>query len=274
MNKDIFLEKNASQQPAIDLLVAMGYRYISPEHCAQQRGSRYHVLLKDILRGQLRKLNRWQYAGADKEFSAANIERAIEDLDVPLTDGLVRSSEKIYDALLMGKSYPEAVGEGKMLNFNLKYIDWEHPENNVYHVTKEYAVESQDKQHNARPDIVLFINGIPFGVIECKAPHESVSNAAAQMVRNQQPECIPQLFKYAQIVMATNSHAVKYATANTPVKFWSVWKEQDESFMEAALRLYVQGRMPTEQDRNLISLFSIGRVMELIQYFKIGRAHV
>ena len=101
MDKDLYLEKNISQQPAIELLQAMGYTYISPEDCEKQRGSRYNVLLKDILRGQLRKLNRYVYAGAENEFSAANIERAMEDLDEPLTDGLVRTSEKIYDALLI-----------------------------------------------------------------------------------------------------------------------------------------------------------------------------
>ena len=164
MDKDAYLEINASQRPALALFEAMGYTYISPADCDKQRGSRYRVLLRDILRGQLRRLNRYVYAGAENEFSAANIERAMEDLDEPLTDGLVRTSEKIYDALLLGKSYPETVGDGKMLSFNLKYIDWDNPQNNVFHVTEEFAVDSRDRQHNARPDIVLFINGIPFAV--------------------------------------------------------------------------------------------------------------
>lgn len=274
MKAELYLEKNISQQPAIELLRAMGYTYISPADCALQRGSRYHVLLRDILRGQLRRLNRYTFAGAENEFSAANIERAMEDLDEPLTDGLVRTSEKIYDALLLGKSYPETVGEGKTLSFNLKYIDWEHPENNLFHVTEEFAVDSRDKLHNARPDIVLFINGIPFAVIECKAPQISVEQAVEQNIRNQQKEYIPQLYKFAQIVMATNKNAVKYATAGTPRKFWNVWKEQDSVFLEDALARYVTGRAPTEQDRNLISLFSRERVMELIRYFVIFDANV
>ena len=274
MDKSLYLEKNISQQPAIDLLRSMGYTYISPEDCEAQRGSRYHVLLKDILRGQLRRLNRYAFAGAENEFSAANIERAMEDLDEPLTDGLIRSSEKIYDALLLGKSYPETVGEGKTLSFNLKYIDWEHPENNLFHVTEEFAVDSRDKIHNARPDIVLFINGIPFAVIECKAPQISVEQAVEQNIRNQQKEYIPQLYKFAQIVMATNKNAVKYATTGTPKKFWNVWKEQDTAFLEGALAQHVTDRTPTEQDRNLISLFSKERVMELIRYFVLFDANV
>ena len=274
MDKDAYLEINASQRPALALFEAMGYTYISPADCDKQRGSRYHVLLRDILRGQLRRLNRYVYAGAENEFSAANIERAMEDLDEPLTDGLVRTSEKIYDALLLGKSYPETVGDGKMLSFNLKYIDWETPQNNMFHVTEEFAVDSRDRQHNARPDIVLFINGIPFAVIECKAPHIPVDEAVGQMIRNQQAAYIPQLFKFAQLVVATNKNAVKYATAGTPKKFWSVWKEQDTEWLQTRLKALVPDRMPTEQDRNIISLFSPERVYELIRYFILFDANV
>lgn len=274
MDKDAYLEINASQRPALALFEAMGYTYISPADCDRQRGSRYHVLLRDILRGQLRRLNRYVYAGAENEFSAANIERAMEDLDEPLTDGLVRTSEKIYDALLLGKSYPETVGDGKMLSFNLKYIDWDNPQNNVFHVTEEFAVDSRDRQHNARPDIVLFINGIPFAVIECKAPHIPVEEAVGQMIRNQQAAYIPHLFKFAQLVVATNKNAVKYATVGTPKKFWSVWKEQDDEWLQTRLKALVPDRMPTEQDRNIVSLFSSERVYELIRYFILFDANV
>ena len=274
MDKDAYLEINASQRPALALLEAMGYTYISPADCDKQRGSRYHVLLRDILRGQLRRLNRYAYAGAENEFSAANIERAMEDLDEPLTDGLVRTSEKIYDALLLGKSYPETVGDGKMLSFNLRYIDWDNPQNNVFHVTEEFAVDSRDRQHNARPDIVLFINGIPFAVIECKAPHIPVEEAVGQMIRNQQAAYIPHLFKFAQLVVATNKNAVKYATVGTPKKFWSVWKEQDDDWLQTRLKALVPDRMPTEQDRNTVSLFSRERVFELIRYFILFDANV
>lgn len=274
MDKDAYLEINASQRPALALFEAMGYTYISPADCDKQRGSRYHVLLRDILRGQLRRLNRYVYAGTENEFSAANIERAMEDLDEPLTDGLVRTSEKIYDALLLGKSYPETVGDGKMLSFNLRYIDWDNPQNNVFHVTEEFAVDSQDRQHNARPDIVLFINGIPFAVIECKAPHIPVEEAVGQMIRNQQAAYIPHLFKFAQLVVTTNKNAVKYATAGTPKKFWSVWKEQDDEWLQTRLKALVPDRMPTEQDRNIVSLFSPERVYELIRYFILFDANV
>ncbi len=274
MDKDAYKEANAAQQPAVELLQAMGYAYISPEDCGKQRGGHYHILLKDVLRGQLRRLNRYEYAGVENEFSSANIERAMEDLDEPLVDGLVRSSEKIYNKLLLGNSYKETVGEGRMQSFDLKYIDWEHLENNLFHVTKEFSVESADKQHDARPDIVLFINGIPFAVIECKAPDVSVEEAVEQMIRNQQKDYIPQLFKFAQIVMATNRNAVKYATTATSKKFWSVWKEEDGAWLKGKLGQWVTERMPTEQDRAIVSLLSPERVFLLIKYFILFDANV
>ena len=94
------------------------------------------------------------------------------------------------------------------------------------------------------------------------------------MIRNQQAAYIPQLFKFAQLVVATNKNAVKYATAGTPKKFWSVWKEQDADWLQARLSALVPDRMPTEQDRNTVSLFSRERVFELIRYFILFDANV
>ena len=267
-------EDSISKYPAIELLKKLGYIYISPEECAVERGSKYDTVLKNILRSQLIKLNGYTYANKERKFSSANIERAIEDIDEPLTDGLVKTSEKIYDMLLLGRSYAENLGDGKILSFNLKYIDWDNFENNVFHVTEEFSVDNIDRSKNARPDIVLFINGIPFAVIECKAPTISADQAVEQTIRNQTDDYIPQLFKYVQIVMATNKNTVKYATTGTPKKFWNVWREQDTEFLQNGLDKCITDRIPTEQDKNIISLFSKQRVKELIKYFILYDANV
>ena len=267
-------EDSISKYPAIELLKKLGYIYISPEKCADERGSKYDTVLKNILRSQLIKLNGYTYANKERKFSSANIERAIEDIDEPLTDGLIKTSEKIYDMLLLGRSYAENLGDGKILSFNLKYIDWDNFENNVFHVTEEFSVDNIDRSKNARPDIVLFINGIPFAVIECKAPTISADQAVEQTIRNQTNDYIPQLFKYVQIVMATNKNTVKYATTGTPKKFWNLWREQDTEFLQNGLDKCITDRIPTEQDKNIISLFSKQRVKELIKYFILYDANV
>ena len=266
---DLYLEDNISKYPAIELLCKLGFEYISPEDCMAQRGTLYDVLLKDILRKQLNAINQFEFGGIIYKFTANNVEKAIKDLDEPLTDGLVRTSEKIYNALMLGKSYLEKLADGTSKSFNLKYIDWEHPENNVYHVTEEFSCDSWDKQKNARPDIVLFVNGIPFAVIECKAPTISEDQAVEQMIRNQGKDYIPQLFKYAQIVVATNKNAVKYATCGTGKNFWSVWREEQTEWQDKLIEQHIAGREPTIQDRGIVSLLSPDRLLKLTKYFTL-----
>ena len=271
---DLYLEDNISKYPAIELLCKLGYQYISPEECVAQRGDLSSVLLRDVLRAQLHKTNLFTYGGQSYKFTADNVEKAISDLDEPLTEGLVRTSEKIYDALMLGKSYPETLADGTTKSFNVKYIDWEHPENNVFHVTEEFSCDSWDRQKNARPDIVLFVNGIPFAVIECKAPVVDVDQAVEQMIRNQGKDYIPQLFKFAQIVMATNKNAVKYATCGTGKNFWCVWREESVEWQHKLLDRHVVGREITEQDRNIVSLFAPERLLKLSKYFVLYDANI
>lgn len=266
---DLYLEDNISKYPAIELLCKLGFEYISPEDCMAQRGTLYDVLLKDILRKQLSVINQFEFGGITYKFTADNVEKAIKDLDEPLTDGLVRTSEKIYNALMLGKSYLEKLADGTSKSFNLKYIDWEHPENNVYHVTEEFSCDSWDKQKNARPDIVLFVNGIPFAIIECKAPTISEDQAVEQTIRNQGKDYISQLFKYAQIVVATNKNAIKYATCGTGKNFWSVWREEQTEWQDKLIEQHVAGREPTVQDRGIVSLLSPDRLLKLTKYFTL-----
>lgn len=271
---DLYLEDNVSKYPAIELLCKLGFEYISPEECMRQRGTLYDVLLKDILRKQLNTINQFEFGGIIYKFTADNVEKAIKDLDEPLTDGLVRTSEKIYNALMLGKSYLEKLADGTSKSFNLKYIDWEHPENNVYHVTEEFSCDSWDKQKNARPDVVLFVNGIPFAIIECKSPTISEDQAIEQMIRNQGKDYIPQLFKYAQIVVATNKNAVKYATCGTGKNFWSVWREEQTEWQDKLIEQHVAGREPTIQDRGIVSLLSPDRLLKVTKYFTLYDSNV
>lgn len=261
-------EKNISQTPAKDLLIALGYNEIKPEDTFSMRGSRSAVILKNILRTKLMELNSFEYKGVKYQFSAGNIEQAINDLDEPLGEGLITTNEKIYETLMYGKTYTEDIDTVKQ-SFDIKYIDWEHIENNVFHVCEEFRVERYSVKENARPDLVLFVNGIPFGVIECKKASVSMAQGIEQMIRNQCEDYLPQLFKYVQIVMSTNKNETMYATVGTPKKFWSVWQEEDIEKLEKKLELYVNDRTPTKQDKDIISLFSPDRLLDITRNFII-----
>lgn len=263
-----FLEE-FDQKNVIELLKNMGYIYLSPEECNAARGERLkEVILKDITRKQLMEMNSFEYKGTVRKFSSSNINKAIEALDMPLTEGLIKVNEKIYDEIILKKSLEEFLEDGTKKNFSLQYIDWENPKNNVFHFTQEFVVEKQDqstKEKTKRPDIVLFVNGIPFCVIELKASSVSLKQGISQMIGNQKKENIPHLFKYVQLVLAGNTREVRYATTGTPAKFWAVWKEEEKLDIESL----VTGRLATELDRTIISLLNLDRVLEIIREYTL-----
>lgn len=297
-------EKFISQIPALQVLINLGWTYLTPEEAVKERGDKLgNVLLEGILVEQLRAINRINYRGEEYPFSEGNILTAVQRLKEERFDGLVRTNEKLYDRLTLGTTLPQSI-DGDTKSFPLNYIDWEHPQNNVYHVTAEFAVARTASQDTRRPDIVLFVNGIPLVVIENKSPNAPmpgdeapVEQATSQMIRNQGVKEIPRLFGFVQVVLGLAMHEAKYATVGTPAKFWAVWKELGDDEIQlhalvnrplkpetkerlfsgelAACRRYfddleAQGpRHVTEQDRILVGLCEPGRLLELVNRYTL-----
>jgi type I restriction enzyme, R subunit len=225
-----FLEDHISQIPALQLLQNVGYTYLRPaEVYLERKGRLSDVLLEGILEKQLRGINRIRYKGTEHEFSDENIKGAIQTLrDVPF-DGLVRTNEKIFDLISLGKSLEQTI-DGDTKSFTLNYIDWRHPENNVFHITEEFEVECTGSREVRRPDIVLFVNGIPLAVIECKRPDlkQPLDQAISEHLRNQSSDYIPQLFIYSQLLLAVTKNEAAYGTEGTHAKFWAKWRDADD----------------------------------------------
>ena len=142
METPSFKEDHISQIPALKLLINLGYSYLSPEQALRYRsGKTSNVILEDILRKQLKKLNSIQLSSTRTSiFSDSNIENGILALkDISLAEGMVSASEKIYNLLTLGKALEQNI-DGDKKSFTLQYIDWKYPENNVYHITEEYPV--------------------------------------------------------------------------------------------------------------------------------------
>ena len=291
-----FDEKYLSQIPALQVLVNLGYQYLTPAEALAARGGKAgNVLLEEILREQLKKLNRIQHKGGSYLFSEENLQSAIQRLKNVKYDGLLKTNEAVYDLLTLGVALEQSI-EGDQKSFTLNYVDWRNPANNVYHVAAEFAVERTRSVETCRPDVVLFVNGIPFAVIECKSPKVEVVQAISQTIRNQRDEYIPRLFTYVQTVMAVNKNEARYATTGTPAKFWSKWKEDvadaelapllerplpesvkaslfDLAFAELGVREeiapYLVGRQVTEQDRTLYALCRPERLLEMAWAFTV-----
>jgi len=218
-------EKHLSQIPALQLLIGLGYEYLTPGEALLERQQRMsNVLLENVLRNQLKAINRINFKGGVYLFSEENIQSAIQKLKNIKYDGLQKTNEAVYDLITLGTAMEQTI-EGDSKSFTLNYVDWRNPERNAFHVTVEYSVERSRSTETVRPDIVLFVNGIPFCVIECKSPQIEVDQAVSQSIRNQNDAYIPKLFVYTQLLLALNKNRAMYATTGTAARFWSVWKE-------------------------------------------------
>lgn len=295
-----FREDQLSQIPALHLLQNLGYQYLLPAEALRLRGGREsHVLLVDVLTEQLRRLNRVRHGGQELPFNESAIAEAVRQLrDADAGGGLLHTNRGIWELLRFGISAPQMIS-GDTRSFPLRYIDWDHPENNVFHVTDEFAVTRAGRDDTYRPDVVLFVNGIPFVVIECKRPslRDALGEALSQQVRNQKEDGIPQLYHYAQLLLAVAMNAASYGATNTGAKFYARWQERggneaalsaavsrpltrgqlDEFFALDPLRFHGlypaavrewfeatqnQGRQVTEQDRLLHALCRPERLLE------------
>lgn len=223
-----FKEDHISQLPALKLLMNMGWKYLSPEQALEARGGRTsNVLLETILKDQLQMINTIEYKGKEFPFSDANINNAILSIrDLPVQDGFIAANKAYYELITLGKSYEQSI-LGDKKSFSFQYIDWKNPENNTYHVSEEFSVLRSGSSEHYRPDIVLFINGIPVVVIECKSPKikDPIDKAIEQHLRNQQEDGIRPLYQYSNLVIGLATHEAKYATTATQKEFWSFWKE-------------------------------------------------
>lgn len=297
-----FNEEYLSQIPALQQLITLGYEFLTPEQAMAERSARAsNTLLENILRKKLKEINHIRYKDQDYLFSEENIQTAIQKIKNIKYDGLQRTNEALFDLITLGTALEQTI-EGNSKSFTLHYIDWQKPERNVFHVVPEFAVERSRSLETARPDIVLFVNGIPLCVIECKSPKTEIEQAISQNIRNQGDDYIPRLFTTVQLVLGVNKNAAQYATTGTPKKFWGVWNELEDKDSDIADsinkpldedqkrklfageykaarpyfdELEAQGpRLVTEQDKAIYNLCRPERLLDLAYRFTIFDAGI
>lgn len=231
MDTPSFKEDHISQVPALQMLQKLGYTYLSPAEAEKMRGGKTtNVLLDDILRKQLKEINSAKRISSTKTtyISDANIENGIRALkELPMNEGYIAACETAYNLITLGKAFEQSF-DGDKKSITLQYIDWKNVANNVFHVTEEYSVMRSTSKEHYRPDLVLFVNGIPLSIIECKRPDmkEPLAQAISQHLRNQQEDGIRSLYMYSQLTLSLATQEAAYATNATPEKFWAHWEEK------------------------------------------------
>lgn len=293
-----YLEKVQCQLPALQLLIHMGWTYLPPEACVRLRDGRLGTtILEPVLTEFIRRAGRFEFKGQVRSFTENAIQNAVQTLRAFRATGAMQQNEQAYELLCLGTSVPQTI-EGDTKSFMVNFIDWRVAENNTYHCTAEFKVERIGQQKVYIPDIVLFINGIPLVVMECKRSayldthKEPIDIAIQDLADYQAKEGIPQLFLYSQLLLGLARDKAEYGTTGTPRKFWTVWKESNldqqihelltrpmpetasqlltgpfEDAADAFRTTLNQGRAVYEQDRLLYALCRPDRFLELIYKF-------
>ncbi|MEQ1248152.1 type I restriction endonuclease subunit R [Acinetobacter soli] len=256
MNNSIkFQEKYSSLIPALVLLNNLGWSFLSPSQALAARDDKLdQVVLRQILRKELSK-RKFTFAGQEYPLSAKSVDNLLSEICSPaLNEGLLTANEKIYNHLLYGISVTEIVNS-KKVSPTIPIIDWHDIHNNDFSYTEEFCVTRSGGVDNRRPDIVCFVNGIPLVVIEAKRPDSqakkgpTINEGISQSLRNQRPDEIPHLFAYSQLLLSINGHEGRYATCNTPAKFWAAWREEDIS--DAEMYAFKNKKLSATQKQSL-----------------------
>ncbi|MYA91369.1 MAG: type I restriction endonuclease subunit R [Synechococcus sp. SB0663_bin_10] len=292
-------EKHQSQIPALQLLVALGFRPLSQAEALRLRGGRRrNVVLDDVLAQQLMGINRFTHRGQGYGFDLEDAHEAMGRLK-PTPEqlrGLRGANQDIYDTLVLGTTITKTI-DGDSKSYTLRFIDWDNPANNRFHVTAEFAVEGMTSGQVRRCDVVGFVNGIPVLVMESKRPSETLEKADSQLIGYQSADNIPHLFHFAQLLVTMNRREARYATVGASRKFWHPWRDKEDT--DAAIALLIHrglsagekevvfsgdlaaarpdfeamaaagDRVVTPQDRTLYGLCRPERLLDMIRRFTV-----
>jgi len=253
-------EKTLTEQPVIEWFKGLGYEYkfgpdISPGGVLVERDDFKKVLLEDRLKASLRRLN------------PSLIEKAIDEVIFKIKkinfSNLELTNKEFYQLLKNGVRIDVRDKEGNLKGEFAKIVDFENPLNNDFLVVNQFTVQGFEKIR--RPDVVIFINGIPIAIFELKNP--TIEEATIKEAFNQLQEYkkdIPEIFKYNQILVISDLVEAKYGTISSSFEWFKKWRgiddpdEKSEGVSE--LEILVKG------------IFQRSRLLDIIKNFIVFEA--
>ncbi len=221
MSRTKFDEDSLSEQPAIEQLRRLGYSHIHGDQLdpelveACERTSRREVVLVKRLKRKLAEIN----SGLTDE----TIEKAVRRITHIPEEGILEANRIFHRDVISGISIDQNI-RARRQKKTVRFIDFDNPEKNEFLAVNQFWVKG--RKETCRPDIVIFVNGIPLVVIECKSPvakATGVIDAQYQLLRYQTE--IPHLFRINEILVGCNLFGAKYGTIETSLEQYHQWKD-------------------------------------------------
>jgi len=245
-------EKHLVENRLIEQLKEMGYEHIHGPSLDVERDSGREVVLIQRLAHAVQRLNPW--------VSDTNLNKIIRSVTHIEATSLMEANEKLHGMLVNYISIQQDLGKGKK-NQTVKLIDFANPINNEFLIVDQFSIS--DASGTIRPDLIIYVNGLPLVVIECKSPMVAIDEQigkAVKQLRRYQKDC-EQLFFYNQFMIATSNDRAKSGTIGAQLQHFADWKDP------YPLTSPEVGTNPTPQDILVAGILSKTNLLDLIQNF-------
>ena len=254
------------EQVALEWLQSLGYDYkkgseISVTGLAPERKSDKDVVLHERLEKALRKIN--------SDIHPRFIEKAIHELTLEKSPNLLENNLTFHENLINGIEVEDYDNEGQSIVEIVKIVDFEHPQNNDFLAVNQLTIVNGD--YTKRPDIVLFINGLPIVVIELKnSTYETVGVEDGYHQLETYKMCIPQLFQFNEVIVTSDGINTKAGSLTANYDRFMTWRSKDGQTESspglASLDVLIHGMLNPET------------LLDLIRYFVLfqddGKEHI
>ena len=268
-------ELHHAEIPARELLERLGWTYVPRETLAVERGDEREVLLKGRLRRALLRLNAWM--------TESRADWVIAELERSDFSGMARN-QRVHEYLIYGMPLGVDTSSGRQSRI-ARFFDFDHPEGglNEFVVTTQFRVRrgnerrnQEDDQRVVKPDLVLFVNGVPLVVMEAKSPSLLDvwrTQAVRQLRRYQEagPEWhgtgAPELFHTNLLCVAHCGAAAAFATLGAPENAYVEWKSVlPYAEAEARQRFGVE---PKGQAQLIVGLLAPATLLDILRDYVV-----
>lgn len=249
-------EYDLSEKPAIELLKLLDYDYYDASTSADERESINDVLIQSRVQEAIKRLNPW--------LQEQQIAQAIREVNITSYDSLMDANELFWKKALCQDEHTTQLEDptNNKRKRDVQYFDFSNPDNNDWLVVNQ--MKYKGKHMNSIPDLVVYVNGFPLAVMECKSPTATtaIDQALSDMMYYQSNS--EKLFIYNFICAGMCKWKAKYGAIQASTQFYSSYRVKDDSKIQAFL-----GREVTEQDIMLYSLFKKENFLDIFRHFTL-----
>lgn len=263
-------ERNHVEKPFLDQLAALGWEVIGLTDVQQTPGQTFResfaeVVMAPVLREQVRKINDW--------LEDDQVEGVVRQLTAGFPGvGLIENNQYVLRLLLEGTSVGENRTSGEQ-SPTVRIIDFDERANNRFQAVCQFKVRILGTEHHIIPDIVLFLNGLPVVLVECKSPKvkDAIPEAIEQVLRYSEQrgarEGSAPLFFFNQFVVATCRQQAKFGTITTHTERWFFrWADP---YPRALNDLAHGAGSPNDQQRLVAGMLDRDNLLDLIRTFTL-----